>query len=83
MGRYNLSFFKPIISLKICNFENKSISNKLSYFKDFSRFKYFSLKNVKFSDFNFLALNKKNILLYFKIFKYTLKCGSNCFIYNI
>ena len=39
-----LSFFKPIISFKIFNFENKlnsSISNKLSYFKDFSRFKHF------------------------------------------
>ena len=49
-----LSFSKPIISFKIFNCENKSnslISNKLSCFKDFSRFKHFSLK--KCSEFNF------------------------------
>ena len=50
-----LLFSKPIIFLKIFNSKNKlnlSISNKLSYFKDFSRFKHFSFKNVQSSDFN-------------------------------
>ena len=42
-----LSFFKPIISLKIFNYENKSnssLSNKLLCFKDFSRLNIFVLK---------------------------------------
>ena len=45
----DLSFFKPIIFLKIFNYKNKSnpsISNKLSCFIDFSRFKHFSFKTV-------------------------------------
>ena len=40
----HLSFSKPIISLKIFNFEiklNSSISNKLSCFKNFSSFNHF------------------------------------------
>jgi len=57
-----LSFSKHIISLKIFNYGNKSnssLSNKLSCFKDFSKFKHFSFKNVQSSDFNFLTLDKK------------------------
>jgi len=49
----SLSFFKPIVYLKIFNSENKSnpsISNKLSRFKYFSMFKHFSFKNVQSSD---------------------------------
>jgi len=62
-----LSFFKPIISLKIFNYENKSnpsISKKLSCFKDFSRFKHFSLRKVQSTDFSFLTLNKKHKYLH-------------------
>ena len=58
----DLSFSKPIIFLKIFNFENKSnpsISNKLSCFKDFSRLKYFSFKNIQSNDYNLLTVNKK------------------------
>ena len=43
----DLSFSKSIISLKIFNYENKlnsSLSNKLSCFKDISRFKHFFVK---------------------------------------
>ena len=69
-----LSFSKPIISLKIFNYENKSnssLSNKLSCFKYFSRFKHFSFKNVQSSDFNFLTLCKKQ-----KISSYILNCSN-------
>jgi len=45
------------------------MSIKKSYFKDFSRFRQLSFKSIEPSDFNFLILNKKNIFLYFKLFK--------------
>ena len=58
----DLLFSNPIISFKIFNSENKSnpsTSNKLLFFKDFSRFRHFSYKSVQSSNFNFLTLNKK------------------------
>jgi len=57
-----LSFSKSIIYFKIFNSENKSnssISNKLSCFKDFSKFKHFSFKNEQSNDFSLLTLHKK------------------------
>jgi len=68
----DLLFFKPIISMKIFNHESKSnplISNILSCFKVFSKFKHFSFQIVQSSDFNFLILNKKST-----IFSYILNC---------
>jgi len=61
----SLSFSKPIISLKIFNYENKSNSsrsNKLSCLEDFSIFKHFSFKNVQSRDCNFLTPHKKKYL---------------------
>ena len=42
----NLSFFKFIIIFNLKNKSNSPIFKKLSCFKDFSRFKYFSFKDV-------------------------------------
>jgi len=45
-----LLFSKPVISLKIFNYENKSnlsLPNKLSCFKDFQSLSIFSFKSVQ------------------------------------
>ena len=68
----SLSFSNLIISFKIFNSENKSKpsrSNKLSCFKDFSRFKHFCFKSTQPNNFKFLILNKK-----LKISSYILNC---------
>ena len=74
------SFFKLIIFLRYLILS--SIFNKLSCFKDFSKFKHFSFKNVQSIQFFNTKYKTKNIFIYFKLFKSILKCG-NYFIYNI
>jgi len=58
----SLSFFFPITSFKKFNSKNKFKplrSTKLSCFKYFSSFRYFSFRSTQQNHFNFSILNKK------------------------